>query len=115
VRVSGPIAHPSVKLDSVGAAKTAITIGGAIATGGWSLLATPLLNAGDDPNPCATARAGGSFRAVRRRRRAARAARRPTVRRAARPVQALTRRARDAHSTNTRAVHAAHTAGSMRA
>jgi uncharacterized protein involved in outer membrane biogenesis len=59
VRVTGPIAHPSVKLDSVGAAKTAITIGGAIATGGWSLLATPLLNAGDDANPCATARAGG--------------------------------------------------------
>jgi hypothetical protein len=63
VRVTGPIAHPSVKLDSVGAAKTAITIGGAIATGGWSLLATPLLNAGDDPNPCATARAGGKIQA----------------------------------------------------
>ncbi|HEY8245638.1 MAG TPA: AsmA family protein [Casimicrobiaceae bacterium] len=61
VRVTGPIAQPSVKLDSVGAAKTAITIGGAIATGGWSLLATPLLNAGDDPNPCATARAGGKI------------------------------------------------------
>ena len=59
VRVSGPIRSPSVKLDSMGAARTAITIGGAIATGGWSLLATPLLNAGDDPNPCATARAGG--------------------------------------------------------
>jgi hypothetical protein len=59
VRVTGPIRQPSVRLDTVGAAKTAITIGGAIATGGWSLLATPLLNAGDDPNPCATARAGG--------------------------------------------------------
>jgi uncharacterized protein involved in outer membrane biogenesis len=59
LRVTGPFAHPSVKLDSVGAAKTAITIGGAIATGGWSLLATPLLNAADDPSPCATARAGG--------------------------------------------------------
>ena len=59
VRVSGPIRSPSVKLDSMGAAKTAITIGGAIASGGWSLLATPLLNAGDDPSPCATARAGG--------------------------------------------------------
>ena len=59
VRVSGPIRSPSVKLDSLGAAKTAITIGSAIATGGWSLLATPLLNAADDPSPCATARAGG--------------------------------------------------------
>ena len=59
VRVSGPIRSPSVRLDTIGAAKTALTIGGAIATGGWSLLATPLLNAGDDPNPCATARAGG--------------------------------------------------------
>ncbi|MEO8485899.1 MAG: AsmA family protein [Betaproteobacteria bacterium] len=59
VRVAGPIRHPSVRLDTMGAAKTALTIGGAIASGGWSLLATPLLNGSDDPNPCATARAGG--------------------------------------------------------
>lgn len=64
VRVTGPIAHPSVKLDSIGAAKTALTIGGAIATGGWSLLATPLLNAADDTSPCATARAGGKSQAA---------------------------------------------------
>ena len=59
VRVSGPIRQPSVRLDTMGAAKTAITIGGAIASGGWSLLASPLLNGADDPTPCATARAGG--------------------------------------------------------
>ncbi|MFO1307171.1 MAG: AsmA family protein [Burkholderiales bacterium] len=59
VRVTGPIASPSVKLDTMGAAKTALTIGGVVASGGWGALATPLLSAGDDPNPCATARAGG--------------------------------------------------------
>src|SRR5512134_3929517 len=61
IRVSGPIRQPSVRLDTVGAAKTAITIGGAIASGGWSLLASPLLNAADDPHPCTTARAGGKL------------------------------------------------------
>lgn len=60
VRVTGPFRQPSVKLDTMGAAKTAIAIGGALAAGGWSMLATPLLTGGDDPNPCATARAGGA-------------------------------------------------------
>lgn len=59
VRVTGPIRKPSFRLDTIGAAKTAATIGGAVATGGWSLLAAPLLSAGDDKSPCATARAGG--------------------------------------------------------
>jgi hypothetical protein len=59
IRVTGPIRKPSFRLDTLGAAKTAATIGGAVATGGWSLLATPLLGAGDDKSPCATARAGG--------------------------------------------------------
>ncbi|MFO1282817.1 MAG: AsmA family protein [Burkholderiales bacterium] len=59
VRVTGPIANPSIGLDKVGAAKAAIAVGGAVASGGWSLLASPLLNAGEDPSPCATARAGG--------------------------------------------------------
>lgn len=66
VRVTGPWRSPSVKLDKVAAARTAITVGSAIATGGWSLLATPLLNARDDPNPCATARAGGEIAAQAR-------------------------------------------------
>jgi len=59
VRVTGPIRKPSFRLDTLGAAKTAATIGGAVASGGWSLLASPLLSAGDDKSPCATARAGG--------------------------------------------------------
>ncbi|CAG0998276.1 hypothetical protein BURK1_02680 [Burkholderiales bacterium] len=67
IRVSGPIRQPSVRLDTLGAAKTALAIGGAIATGGWGLLATPLLSAGDDPRPCATARAGGKVAATAER------------------------------------------------
>ena len=63
VRVTGPIGSPTIGLDKVGAAKAAIAVGGAVASGGWSLLATPLLNASDDPNPCATARAGGKVAA----------------------------------------------------
>lgn len=59
IRVTGPIRSPSFRLDTLGAAKAAATIGGAVASGGWSLLASPLLSAGDDKSPCATARAGG--------------------------------------------------------
>ena len=59
VRVSGPIASPGVRLDTMGAAKTALAIGGVVASGGLGMLATPLLSSGDDPSPCATARAGG--------------------------------------------------------
>lgn len=59
IRVTGPIAKPSFRLDTLGAAKAAATVGGALATGGWSLLASPLLNATEDKSPCATARAGG--------------------------------------------------------
>ena len=69
VRVTGPIAHPSVKLDSMGAAKTAITIGGAIATGGWSLLATPLLNAATIRTPARRRAQAGSLSAARPARR----------------------------------------------
>lgn len=49
VRVSGPIASPGVRLDTMGAAKTALAIGGVVASGGWGMLATPLLSSGDDP------------------------------------------------------------------
>lgn len=63
IRVTGPIRKPSFKLDTLGAAKTAVTIGSAVATGGWALLATPLLSAGEDKSPCATARAGGKVQA----------------------------------------------------
>ena len=64
MRVSGPIASPGVSLDTMGAAKTALAIGGVVASGGWGMLATPLLSAGDDPSPCATARAGGKLAAT---------------------------------------------------
>lgn len=68
VRVSGPIASPGVRLDTMGAAKTALAIGGVVASGGWGMLATPLLSAGEDPNPCATARAGGKLAAAQQER-----------------------------------------------
>lgn len=64
IRVTGPIRKPSFRLDTLGAAKAAATIGGAVATGGWSLLAAPLLNASEDKSPCATARAGGKGEAA---------------------------------------------------
>jgi uncharacterized protein involved in outer membrane biogenesis len=64
IRVTGPIRKPSYRLDTLGAAKAAATIGGAVASGGWSLLASPLLNAGDDKSPCATARAGGKVQSA---------------------------------------------------
>ena len=116
MRVTGPFRQPSVRLDSVGAAKTALTVGGAIATGGWSLLASPLLNAADDPNPCATARASEGPLLPQQFARLG-DARERSARAAARPVQTLRAgaRARAAHSTNTRTVHASHAAGSMRA
>ena len=52
----------------MGAAKTALTIGGVVASGGWGMLATPLLSSGDDPSPCATARAGGKPSATQQER-----------------------------------------------
>lgn len=57
VRVRGTMASPSVGVDVIGAGKTALKIGAAVATGGLSLLGDSLLNeATRDPNPCATAR-----------------------------------------------------------
>jgi len=85
VRVSGPWRNPAVKLDKVAAARTAITVGSAIASGGWSLLATPLLGTRDDPNPCATARAGGEIAAQAREPASAPATTQPD------PVEALRR------------------------
>lgn len=57
VRVRGTMAQPAVGLDALGAGKTALKIGAAVATGGLSLLGDSLLNeASRDPSPCATAR-----------------------------------------------------------
>lgn len=57
VRVRGTMASPAVGLDAMGAGRTALKFGAAVATGGLSLLGDSLLNeATRDPNPCATAR-----------------------------------------------------------
>ncbi|MEW5726591.1 MAG: AsmA family protein [Pseudomonadota bacterium] len=55
-RVRGTLANPSVGVDELGAARTAASVGAAVATGGLSLLGELLLDKvnGDDA-PCATA------------------------------------------------------------
>jgi len=56
VRLGGTLAKPAIMVDPVGAAKTAATVGGAIATGGISLLAGMLFDrATVDEEPCLTA------------------------------------------------------------
>lgn len=56
VRLGGTLARPGVRVDPAGAVKTAATIGGAIATGGVSLLAGALFErATADEDPCRTA------------------------------------------------------------
>lgn len=61
VRVTGTLANPSVGIDTLGSARTALSIGGAIATGGLSLLGEAALRKGTaDPQPCRTALAGGT-------------------------------------------------------
>lgn len=56
VRMGGTYANPSVGLDAMGAAKTAASIAGAIATGGISLLAENVLtDTAQDTDPCGTA------------------------------------------------------------
>jgi len=56
VRVRGTLAKPSVGLDDAGAAKTAVSIGAALATGGLSVLGEALVKkSSQDPHPCRTA------------------------------------------------------------
>jgi hypothetical protein len=56
VRVSGTLAKPSVGLDEAGAAKSALSVGAALATGGLSTLGEALVNrATKDDHPCQTA------------------------------------------------------------
>ncbi len=60
VRVTGTLAHPSVGIDTLGSARAALSVGGAILTGGLSLLGEAALKKGAaDPHPCQTALAGG--------------------------------------------------------
>ena len=56
VRVKGTLAEPSVGLDEIGAAKTAASVGAALATGGLSILGEALISgATRDEHPCLTA------------------------------------------------------------
>jgi hypothetical protein len=56
MRVRGTLAEPKVGIDELQAAKTAVSIGAGLATGGISTLAQGLLGGSTtDPSPCATA------------------------------------------------------------
>lgn len=56
VRVQGPITDPGIAIDPLGAARTAVSVGGAIATGGLSLLAETLIErTTGDESACAVA------------------------------------------------------------
>ncbi len=59
VRVTGTLASPSVGIDTLGSARAALSVGGAILTGGLSLLGEAALKkSAADPHPCRTALAG---------------------------------------------------------
>lgn len=56
VRIRGPLTEPAIGIDQAGAAKTAASIGAALATGGLSVLGQALLERQTrDPHPCRTA------------------------------------------------------------
>jgi len=60
VRVTGTLSNPTVGIDTLGSARAALSIGGAIMTGGLSLLGEAALKKGTaDPHPCQTAAASG--------------------------------------------------------
>jgi hypothetical protein len=60
VRVSGPLSKPTVGADTVASAKKALSVGGALVTGGLSLLGEVLYKKSTaDQNPCRTALSGG--------------------------------------------------------
>jgi len=61
VRVTGTFSNPTVGIDTLGSARAALSVGGAIMTGGLSLLGEMALKKGTaDPHPCQTAAAGGT-------------------------------------------------------
>ncbi|HEY7363421.1 MAG TPA: AsmA family protein [Methylomirabilota bacterium] len=60
VRVTGPLTGPSIGLDTMGAARQAVSIGAAVATGGLSLLGEAALRGAVDPHPCQSALAVGA-------------------------------------------------------
>ena len=61
VRVTGTLSRPEVGIDTVASAKAALSVGGAIATGGISLIAESLFSKGTaDHTPCQSALAEGA-------------------------------------------------------
>jgi uncharacterized protein involved in outer membrane biogenesis len=61
VRITGTLSNPSVGIDTLGSARAALSVGGAIMTGGLSLLGEAALKKGTaDPHPCQTAASGGT-------------------------------------------------------
>jgi hypothetical protein len=61
VRVTGTFANPTVGIDTLGSARAALSVGGAILTGGLSLLGEAALRKGmADPHPCRTALSSGA-------------------------------------------------------
>jgi hypothetical protein len=60
VKLSGSLSNPEVGVDTIESAKEAVSVGGALATGGLSLIAEAFLKkATDDPHPCRTALSRG--------------------------------------------------------
>ena len=61
VRVTGTLSDPSIGIDTLGSARAALSVGGAILTGGLSLLGEAAFSkATADQHPCQTALAGGT-------------------------------------------------------
>ena len=61
VRVTGTLSDPSIGIDTLGSARAALSVGGAILTGGLSLLGEAAFSkVTADPHPCQTALAGGT-------------------------------------------------------
>jgi uncharacterized protein involved in outer membrane biogenesis len=52
VRVTGPLMEPRIVLDTMGAARQAVSMGGTVATAALSLLGEAMLKGAIDPHPC---------------------------------------------------------------
>ncbi len=62
VRITGTLAEPGIGIDTAASARAALSVGGAVATGGLSLLGEMLFNrVTADRAPCQTALAGGQW------------------------------------------------------
>jgi hypothetical protein len=109
VRVTGTLSDPSVGIDTLGSARAALSVGGAILTGGLSLLGEAAFSkVTADPHPCQTALAAAPAKAPapgqRRRTRASSA-----------PAALLRRRCRSVAVTRCAAASSRRTPGSITA